>query len=61
MGNKIDLTSIASISKEDLGDVAKKYKSSFFLTSAKTGENVELAFSKIAKSMVKPQAENNDD
>jgi small GTP-binding protein len=51
LGNKADLQPVAKVSNEDLGEIAAKYKSRHLFTSAKDGQNVELAFSKIAKSM----------
>ena len=51
IGNKIDLKPVSKVSTNDLAAVAAKYKAKYLFTSAKTGQNVELAFSKIAKAM----------
>ena len=51
IGNKVDLKPIASVETKELEELAAKYKSKYMFTSAKNGQNVELAFSKIAKLM----------
>lgn len=51
LGNKVDLQPVAKITNDDLAELAAKYNSKYLLTSAKTGQNVDFAFSKIAKSM----------
>jgi len=61
LGNKIDLNPLSKISKDELGEVAAKYKSKYLFTSAKTGQNVELAFSKIAKAMALTQIKIKDE
>ncbi len=48
LGNKADLKEKQAISNGDLGRAAQSYSSPYFLTSAKTGENVEEAFAKLA-------------
>lgn len=50
--NKSDLTDQSAISPAEVDDIAKKYETSFLTTSAKTGENVELAFQKISETLV---------
>ncbi len=50
--NKSDLHDAWSITKEDI-QVLKATGKPVFLTSAKTGEHVELSFSCIAKAMLK--------
>lgn len=47
LGNKKDLEQNASVSIEDLDAFANKFSSKAIVTSAKTGENVEQAFSEI--------------
>ena len=54
IGNKLDLQPIALVTKFDLNDVASKNNSDFFLTSAKTGENVENVFADLAMKIAKP-------
>jgi small GTP-binding protein len=54
IGNKSDLQPIAMVSKSDLNDIAVKNNSNFFLTSAKTGENVENVFADLAMTIAKP-------
>lgn len=51
LGNKIDLKPIATVSNDDLHKLAAEHKSKYLFTSAKTGQNVDMAFSKIAKQM----------
>lgn len=47
-GNKVDLENERVVKEEDLKDLAGKYKSEAYLTSAKTGQNVETAFKTLA-------------
>ena len=49
MANKWDLKDQAEITEEDLTQATKAYDSPYFLTSAKTGENVETAFQNLAQ------------
>jgi small GTP-binding protein len=51
LGNKVDLQPVSKVSNDDLAEMAAKFNTRFLFTSAKTGDNVDLAFSKIAKSM----------
>jgi small GTP-binding protein len=44
LANKIDLIDKAEFNEEELGLFSKRYDAQFFLTSAKTGENVKTAF-----------------
>lgn len=50
--NKSDLTDQSAITPNDVEDIAQKYESSFLTTSAKTGENVDLAFQKISEILI---------
>jgi hypothetical protein len=50
--NKSDLTDQCAITPAEVDDIAKKYDTSFLTTSAKTGENVDLAFQKISETLV---------
>jgi small GTP-binding protein len=47
-GNKADLENEQVVKELDLKDLASKYKSQAFLTSAKTGQNVEAMFKGLA-------------
>jgi len=47
-GNKADMENDRVVKEQDLKDLASKYKSEAFLTSAKTGQNVEAAFKALA-------------
>jgi len=51
--NKIDLMDKAQFTKSEFESFAKRYNSEYIFTSAKTGENVEEAFTKLATHMVK--------
>jgi small GTP-binding protein len=51
--NKFDLRSDAKFEVEDIDWLTDEYDSTFFCTSAKTGENVEHAFYSIGESIVK--------
>jgi small GTP-binding protein len=48
LGNKVDLE--REIDREEAEDLAKRLSCEYMETSAKTGENVEIAFEKIAKA-----------
>lgn len=53
LANKIDLKDRIRVSPEDLKSFAEKYNSGYMFTSAKSGENVEMAFNHLAELMVK--------
>jgi len=50
--NKIDLQTKAEVKLEDIKSISDKYNGDYFETSAKTGENVEIAFKKLTEKMV---------
>lgn len=50
-GNKADLESDRLVRESDLQDLAAKYKAQAFLTSAKTGQNVENLFKALGVAM----------
>ncbi len=52
LGNKADLQAISKVEPKDLEEIALKYNCRHLFTSAKTGQNVENAFSKLSKLMV---------
>ena len=49
LGNKYDLKDQMVVSRADLQGAAQAHGSPYLFTSAKTGENVEVAFSKLAQ------------
>lgn len=51
IGNKVDLNEERAVSDEALGQVLAPFASSFLLTSAKTGENVDHAFYQLADAL----------
>jgi small GTP-binding protein len=53
IGNKNDLKEKHEIKKEDVKTLGKKYNAPSFLTSAKTGYNVEKMFYNIGEKLVK--------
>lgn len=59
LANKVDLVAREQFTMDDLSQISSKYAPSgmenHFLTSAKTGENVEKAFISIAKMMLSSQ------
>ena len=52
--NKMDLQKDAEITTKDIEEISKQYNAECIYTSAKTGENVEVAFRKIGRMLVKP-------
>lgn len=52
VGNKLDLANQKSIEGGDLSKYAKSHNSPYFLTSAKTGENVNAVFLDIARRVL---------
>ncbi|MCK5292700.1 MAG: GTP-binding protein [Thermoplasmata archaeon] len=52
LGNKADLRGRKQLTKKDLDKLCKKYNSVAYLTSAKTGHNVESVFQKLADNIV---------
>ena len=52
LGNKSDLKDQVRVLEEDIKAAAGKLGAAHFLTSAKTGENVEAAFHHLGKEMV---------
>ncbi len=55
LGNKVDLG--RQVSQEEGADLAKRLDMEYLETSAKTGENVEVAFEKIARACMKVMAQ----
>ena len=56
LANKADLADKAQIKEPDVADAAKRFGAPFFLTSAKTGENVARAFQTLAERIVERKA-----
>jgi len=52
LGNKTDLSKEKVVDEEDLAKLSAIHKSPYYLTSAKTGENVDHAFKSISKAIV---------
>lgn len=57
LGNKSDLTSEREVDRAEAEDLAKRLNCEYLETSAKTGENVDLAFQKIARACMEIQNE----
>ncbi len=53
LANKLDLRSKAAFSPNALAHLVERYGHSFLPTSAKTGENVEAAFDRLAKLLIR--------
>ncbi len=52
LGNKLDLKENHEITFEDMAAFAERFNLPYFMTSAKTGENVERSFEEIGKRVV---------
>ncbi|MCK5039300.1 MAG: GTP-binding protein [Thermoplasmata archaeon] len=52
VGNKADLVDQRQITNEDMEALASKYNTTYFLSSAKTGENVESMFIALGESVI---------
>ena len=57
IANKIDLENIREVKKDMIENYAKKEDMIFFETSAKTGENVEESFNKLAELIISDMTE----
>ncbi len=53
VGNKLDLKDEMNVATGEIQDYARTHESPYFLTSAKTGENVNAVFLEIAKRVLK--------
>ncbi len=51
LANKSDLTAEAQFKEDDLNELTSQYNSEFFLTSAKTGLNVNQSFQRLSEIM----------
>ena len=54
--NKIDIANQAEITEQDVQKAAADFNAQYFMTSAKTGDNVEKAFSALARMTLKAAA-----
>lgn len=61
LGNKMDLKEGIVITESDVKRISDSYESSYFLTSAKTGENVEKAFLEVARRVIEKRAARSKD
>ncbi len=52
MGNKTDMTSERAVDEDDLSKLSAIHNAPYYMTSAKTGENVDNAFNTVAKAIV---------
>lgn len=60
IGNKSDLKGEKKVSEDEMNQLADVYSSLWYLTSAKTGVNVEEAFKTLGMKMVKEYLDNPD-
>jgi small GTP-binding protein len=61
IANKIDLKDEAEITEDDIQRFSGEIGSTYIVTSAKTGENVEDAFDVLAKKIVQKRVKNSDE
>jgi len=52
LANKCDLVENTAITEETMKKIAEKYSATFFVTSAKTGENVETSFKLLGRQVI---------
>ena len=52
LGNKCDLREQQKVTEEELKKMAAKLNAIYFMTSAKTGDNVEAAFMKLGNELI---------
>jgi len=52
VGNKVDLVDERRVSDEELVAVAEKYRTNYFISSAKTGKDVETLFQTLGQKVV---------
>jgi GTPase SAR1 family protein len=57
LGNKVDLTDELAVTEQELAKASAQYDAPFYLTSAKTGANVEKTFTGLATTLVQKQGE----
>jgi small GTP-binding protein len=55
VGNKCDLDDKIQIDEAELKQIAAAYHAPYYISSAKTGENVEASFEDLAKEMLQSQ------
>lgn len=55
-GNKCDLIDERQISKDELEGTAQQFSSQSFVSSAKTGENVEMIFNALGEAVIEDKA-----
>jgi len=55
IANKNDLTKLIKFGEKELSDIAQAFDAPYYITSAKTGENVEKAFRVIGGMVLKKQ------
>lgn len=55
--NKNDLRDDADYTEEDVEDISQKISASYFYTSAKTGESVEMGFSALGRAIISQHIE----
>jgi len=61
IGNKKDIKENRQVSEEEGTNIANEYKVSFIETSAKTGENVENAFTTVINNYLKKEKEKSEE
>ncbi|TET90425.1 MAG: GTP-binding protein [Methanomassiliicoccales archaeon] len=60
LANKIDLRGDVEVQEQGLSELAGRFDAPYIYTSAKTGENVEKAFDRIARQIIERKLQDRD-
>lgn len=61
LANKSDLYESSQVTEEDVMELSEAYNAPYFMTSAKTGDNVYLAFESVIRTVLRQRMEDMSD